>query len=80
MADVVIIEAVRTRTPVGRRGGGLAGVHPGDLLGKPLTELVQRTGIDPSVVGQVVTGCVSQVGEQSFNIGRTAWLSSGLPQ
>ena len=78
MADVVIIEAVRT--PVGRRGGGLSGVHPGDLLGAALTELVQRSGIDPSEVGQVVTGCVSQVGEQSFNIGRTAWLSAGLPQ
>ncbi|HMG43176.1 MAG TPA: steroid 3-ketoacyl-CoA thiolase [Acidimicrobiales bacterium] len=78
MADVVIIEAVRT--PVGRRGGGLSGVHPGDLLGAALTELVQRSGIDPSEVGQVVTGCVSQVGEQSFNIGRTAWLAAGLPQ
>lgn len=78
MADVVIIEAVRTA--VGRRGGGYAGVHPADLLGITLAEVVQRAGIDPSEVGQVVAGCVSQVGEQSFNVGRTAWLSAGLPQ
>jgi acetyl-CoA C-acetyltransferase len=78
MTDVVIIEAVRT--PVGRRGGGLSGMHPADLLGVALNELVQRSGIDPAMVGQVVAGCVSQVGEQSFNIGRTAWLAAGLPQ
>jgi acetyl-CoA C-acetyltransferase len=77
MAEVVIIDAVRT--PVGRRHGGLSTVHPADLLGTALTELVARTGIDPGQVGQVVTGCVSQVGEQSFNIGRTAWLAAGLP-
>ena len=77
MADVVIIEAVRT--PVGRRNGGLSGVHPADLLGTALAEVVQRSGIDPSEIGQVVTGCVSQVGEQSFNLGRTAWLAAGLP-
>jgi acetyl-CoA C-acetyltransferase len=78
MADVVILDAVRT--PVGRRGGGLAGLHPAELLSRTLREVVQRAGIDPSDVGQAVTGCVSQVGEQSFNIGRTAWLSAGLPQ
>jgi acetyl-CoA C-acetyltransferase len=77
MAEVVIIEAVRT--PVGRRNGGLSTVHPADLVGTALTELVARTGIDPAQVGQVVAGCVSQVGEQSFNIGRTAWLAAGLP-
>jgi acetyl-CoA C-acetyltransferase len=77
MADVVIIEAVRT--PVGRRGGGLAGVHPADLLGTVLKEVVDRSGIDPTEVGQVVAGCVSQVGQQSFNIARTAWLAAGLP-
>src|ERR1700740_55043 len=77
MAEVVIIDAVRT--PVGRRNGGLSTVHPADLLGTALTELMARTGIDPGQVGQVVTGCVSQVGEQSFNIGRTAWLAAGLP-
>jgi acetyl-CoA C-acetyltransferase len=77
MSDVVIVEAVRT--PIGRRNGGLASVHPADLLATVLTEIVQRAGVDPAEVGQVVTGCVSQVGEQSFNVGRTAWLSAGLP-
>jgi acetyl-CoA C-acetyltransferase len=77
MTDVVIVEAVRS--PIGRRNGGLSTVHPADLLGSVLSELVTRSGIDPAEVGQVVTGCVSQVGEQSFNIGRTAWLSAGLP-
>jgi acetyl-CoA C-acetyltransferase len=77
MPEVVIIDAVRT--PVGRRNGALSGVHPADLLGTALTALVERTGIDPGVVGQLVSGCVSQVGEQSFNIGRTAWLAAGLP-
>jgi acetyl-CoA C-acetyltransferase len=77
MADVVIVEAVRT--PVGRRNGGLSTVHPADLLGAALSEVVGRSGIDPAEVEQVVGGCVSQVGEQSFNITRTAWLSAGLP-
>jgi acetyl-CoA C-acetyltransferase len=77
MSDVVIVEAVRT--PIGRRNGGLATVHPADLLATAQTEVVRRAGIDPAEVGQVVTGCVSQVGEQSFNVGRTAWLSAGLP-
>jgi acetyl-CoA C-acetyltransferase len=77
MADVVIVDAVRT--PVGRRNGGLSTVHPADLLGTALTELVARSGIDPAEVEQVVGGCVSQVGEQSFNVTRTSWLSAGLP-
>jgi acetyl-CoA C-acetyltransferase len=77
MADVVIVEAVRT--PIGRRNGGLSTVHPADLLGTALSEVVGRSGIDPAEVEQVVGGCVSQVGEQSFNIARTAWLSAGLP-
>jgi acetyl-CoA C-acetyltransferase len=77
MADVVIVEAVRT--PVGRRNGGLSTVHPADLLGTALGEVVGRSGIDPAEVEQVVGGCVSQVGEQSFNVTRTAWLSAGLP-
>jgi acetyl-CoA C-acetyltransferase len=77
MTDVVIVEAVRS--PIGRRNGALASVHPADLLGTVLTELIDRSGIDPTEVDQVVAGCVSQVGEQSFNIGRTAWLSAGLP-
>jgi acetyl-CoA C-acetyltransferase len=77
MSDVVIIDAVRT--PIGRRNGGLSTVHPADLLATVLAELVARTGIDPAQVGQVVGGCVSQVGEQSFDIARTAWLTAGLP-
>jgi acetyl-CoA C-acetyltransferase len=77
MREVVIVEAVRT--PIGRRNGGLAGVHPADLLGHVMTEVVTRSGVDPALVGQVVGGCVSQVGAQSFNITRTAWLSAGLP-
>ncbi|MEO7572978.1 MAG: steroid 3-ketoacyl-CoA thiolase, partial [Acidimicrobiales bacterium] len=77
MSDVVIIEAVRS--PVGKRNGGLSTIHPADLLAAVQKAVVERSGIDPTEVGQVVTGCVSQVGEQAFNIGRTAWLAAGLP-
>ena len=75
--QVVIVEAVRT--PVGRKNGGLSTLHPADLLGLVQKEVVRRTGIDPAVIEQVVGGNVSQVGAQSFNITRTAWLSAGLP-
>ena len=75
--SVVIVDAVRT--PIGRRNGGLASVHPADLLGVVQSAIVERTGIDPAAIGQVVGGCVSQVGEQSFNVTRTAWLAAGLP-
>jgi len=77
MRDVFIVEAVRS--PLGRRGGGLSTVHPADLLGAVQRAAVERAGIDPAAVDQIVGGCVSQVGEQSFNIGRTAWLSAGFP-
>jgi acetyl-CoA C-acetyltransferase len=77
MREVVIVEAVRS--PIGRRKGGLAGLHPADLLGLVQAAAVTRAGIDPRLVGQVIGGCVSQVGEQSFNIARTAWLARGLP-
>jgi acetyl-CoA C-acetyltransferase len=77
MPDVVIVEALRS--PVGKRNGGLSTIHPADLLAAVQRAVVERAGIDPTQVGQVVTGCVSQVGEQAFNIGRTAWLSAGLP-
>jgi acetyl-CoA C-acetyltransferase len=77
MTEVVIVEAVRT--PVGRRNGGLSTMHPADLLAHVQKAVIDRSGIDPEAVGQVVTGCVSQVGEQAFNIGRTAWLTAGLP-
>ncbi|MGA1074231.1 MAG: steroid 3-ketoacyl-CoA thiolase [Ilumatobacteraceae bacterium] len=75
--SVVVVDAVRS--PIGRRNGGLSSVHPGDLLGRVQSALISRAGIDPNEVGQVVGGCVSQVGEQSFNVTRTAWLAAGLP-
>ncbi|MDA2946409.1 MAG: steroid 3-ketoacyl-CoA thiolase [Actinomycetota bacterium] len=75
--DVVIVDALRT--PIGRRNGGLAGVHPASLLSQVQRSLVERSGIDPEAIEQVVGGCVSQVGEQSFNVTRTAWLAAGLP-
>ncbi|MGB0821186.1 MAG: beta-ketoacyl synthase N-terminal-like domain-containing protein, partial [Ilumatobacteraceae bacterium] len=75
--EIVIVDAVRS--PIGRRNGGFAGMHPASLLGKVQSSLVERTGIDPSAIEQVVGGCVSQVGEQSFNVTRTAWLGAGLP-
>ena len=77
MTDTVIVEAVRT--PVGRRGGGLSTMHPADLLAVVLREVVGRSGIDPGEVGQLVGGCVTQAGEQSFNVTRTGWLSAGMP-
>ena len=75
--SVVIVDAVRT--PIGKRNGGLASVHPAELMGIVQSELMSRTGIDPNEIDQVVGGCVSQVGEQSFNVTRTAWLAAGLP-
>ena len=77
MNEVVIVEAVRS--PLGRRGGGLSTMHAADLLAAVQKACVERAGIDPALVDQVVGGCVSQVGEQSFNIARTAWLTAGLP-
>jgi len=77
MSETMVIEAVRT--PIGRRNGALSGVHPVDLLAEVQRELVTRTGIDPAVVGQVIGGCVDQVGEQAMNVTRTAWLTAGLP-
>jgi acetyl-CoA acyltransferase len=77
MRDAVIVQAVRT--PVGRRNGGLAGVHPVDLSAQVLTALVERAGVEPGLVDDVVWGCVSQVGEQALNIGRNAVLAAGWP-
>ncbi len=77
MSNVVIVDAVRT--PIGKRGGGLSTLHPAQVLATVQQAIIDRTGIDPREIGQVVGGCVSQVGEQAFNITRTAWLSAGLP-
>jgi acetyl-CoA C-acetyltransferase len=77
MNEVVIVEAVRS--PIGRRNGGLSTLHAADLLGMVQRALIDRAGIDPTEVGQVVGGCVGQVGMQSFNVTRTAWLAAGLP-
>ena len=77
MAEAFIVGAVRT--PVGRRNGGLSAVHPVDLAAHVLTELVARTGADPGAVDDVIMGCVSQLGPQSIDIARNAWLSAGLP-
>ena len=77
MADAYIVEALRTAG--GRRGGRLAGWHPADMAGEVLNALVDRTGIDPAAVEDVIMGCVSQAGEQSFHIGRNAVLASRLP-
>jgi acetyl-CoA C-acetyltransferase len=75
--DVVIVSAVRT--PFGKRGGGLSATHAVDLLGVAQQAAIDRAQIDPSVIGQVVGGCVGQVGMQSMNVTRTAWLTAGLP-
>ncbi len=78
MENVYIIEAVRS--PIGKRGKGLAGLMPADLLGKVQRAAIERSGIPAEKIGQVIGGCVSQVGEQTFNIARIAWLSQGLPE
>ena len=78
MRDAVIVEAVRT--PTGKRNGGLSGVHPADLSAHVLNALVGRAGVDPVLVDDVIWGCVGQVGEQTFDIARTAVLSAGWPE
>jgi acetyl-CoA C-acetyltransferase len=78
MAEAYIIDAVRT--PVGRRRGGLAAVHPADLGAHILKSLVERTGIDPAAVEDVVFGCLDTVGPQAGDIARTCWLAAGLPE
>jgi len=78
VSEAYIVGAVRT--PIGKRNGGLSAVHPVDLAAHVLTELVARTGVDPSAVDDVIMGCVSQVGPQAIDIARNAWLSAGLPE
>jgi acetyl-CoA C-acetyltransferase len=76
--DAYIVDAVRT--PVGKRGGGLAGAHPADLGAHVITALVGRSGIDPAAVDDVIFGCVDTVGPQAGDIARTCWLAAGLPE
>ncbi len=76
--EAVVVGAVRT--PVGRRNGALSGVHAVDLLAGTLQALVERTGVDPGLVDDHIAGCVGQVGEQSLNVARNAWLAAGLPE
>ncbi|MGH9247053.1 MAG: acetyl-CoA C-acetyltransferase [Acidimicrobiales bacterium] len=78
MAEAFIVDAVRT--PTGRKGGGLSGVHPVDIGAHVLAAIVDRTGIDPAAVDDVIFGCVGQIGAQAWNVGRNAWLSAGLPE
>jgi acetyl-CoA C-acetyltransferase len=78
MAEAYIIDAVRT--PIGRKKGSLAALHPADLGAHPIKALVERTGIDPNAVDDVVWGCCDTIGPQAGDIGRTVWLVAGLPQ
>jgi acetyl-CoA C-acetyltransferase len=78
MAEAFVVDAVRT--PVGRRGGGLAGAHPADLGAHVISALVSRTGVDAEAVDDVIFGCVDTIGPQAGDIARTAWLAAGLPE
>lgn len=78
--DAVIVEAVRTPVGKGKASGALHGVHPADLLAHSLRALIERTGIDPALIDDVITGAVTQVDEQAFNIARTALLAAGYPE
>jgi len=78
MRSAVIVDAVRT--PVGRRNGLLKDVHPVDLVALTLQALVDRTGVDPAQVDDVIMGCVTQTGEQGLNVGRNALLAEGFPE
>lgn len=78
MAEAVIVEAVRS--PIGKRNGGLSGVHPAELSAQVLNGLVTRAGVDPALVDDVIWGCVMQAGEQALDIGRTAVLAAGWPE
>jgi acetyl-CoA C-acetyltransferase len=78
VSNAVIVSAVRT--PIGRRRGALAGLHPAEILGSAQTALVERAGIEAGLVEQIAGGCVTQAGEQAGNVTRTAWLHAGMPQ
>ncbi|WP_193609440.1 acetyl-CoA C-acetyltransferase [Nocardioides lijunqiniae] len=78
MPEAYIVDAVRT--PVGRRGGGLSGVHSADLAGHALSALMRRSGVDPGAVDDVILGCCDTIGSQAGDVARTAWLVAGLPE
>src|SRR6266496_6221851 len=78
MREAVIVDAVRT--PIGKRNGALKDLHPVDMLAEVLKEVVNRAGVDPGQIEDNITGCVSQVGVQSLNVGRNGWLAAGLPE
>jgi acetyl-CoA C-acetyltransferase len=77
VSEVLIVAA--GRSPIGRRGGVLSGLHPATLLGAVQRSVIERAGLEPGQIGQVVGGCVTQTGEQAVNVTRTAWLAAGLP-
>ncbi|RZK95320.1 MAG: acetyl-CoA C-acetyltransferase, partial [Rhodococcus sp. (in: high G+C Gram-positive bacteria)] len=78
MTEAYIVDAVRT--PIGKKNGGLSGVHPADLGAHVIKAVVERTGVDPAGVDDVVFGCVDAIGGQAGNIARTAWLAAGYPE
>ena len=78
MNDAYIVDAVRT--PTGRKGGGLAGVHPADMGAHVISSLLERNAVDPNLVEDVIFGCVDTLGPQAGDIARTAWLAAGLPE
>ena len=78
VSEAYIVDAVRT--PTGRRGGGLSGVHPADLGGHAISSVLERNDVDPMAVDDVVFGCVDALGPQAGDIARTAWLAAGLPE
>src|SRR5436190_17494403 len=78
MSEAYIIDAVRT--PGGKRNGGLSGVHPVDLGAHVLRALVERVGVDPDAVDDVIFGCIDTIGPQSGDIARTSWLAAGYPE
>jgi acetyl-CoA acyltransferase len=78
--DAVIVDVVRTPSGRGKPGGALSGIHPVDLLGDLLAELVKRNDLDPGVIDDVIGGCVGQAGEQSYNVTRNAVLAAGFPE
>jgi acetyl-CoA acyltransferase len=78
IGEAVIVEAVRS--PIGKRNGSLKDIHPVDLMADVLKEMVNRSGVDPGQIEDNITGCVSQVGEQSLNVARNGWLAAGFPE